>query len=673
MPSPNAFPMLPVPIPANTGRRRRLGEAASDGGMVNMAAVAIGLISAGVVLGPLAVGATRAPAPLLLDIVIAAAVVLWVGAGRRPVGLLLLPVAVAGLAVVQLLPLPDSVLGSLAPIAAPAWKLAHQGIPDVSGSVSVYPEATAAGLRQLLLGLSLIVMVADLSRDARHRQWLLWSLAGVGLLIWMLGLIFPGLGAGVHEKLVMGCVDLTGPVEYWKSPLDLPGQTAGVGESSWEQVGELRYVLDSWIAGDCVGPYVLSNHFAAGLYLTIPILLALGLQFSRDKLPTAARYALLVVLLALVVWTVGIMAKSRAGGAAMLLAAFVVVALSVENRLARWLTGGAAMAFACALALYFALFFGILPGSEMVLPASMESAAGGVLHNSRQAAAHVAIRMFLSSPLLGTGLGTFGHLFPRFVRGSVPWGFAHNDYAQLFSETGLVGAAVALFLAIPLGVRFYRCCVSATAADRMADAGIWAGLAGLVMHSAFDWNLHVPANAFLACVVVGLALGGVSGRRKGGLPQPGPLQPGPLQQAAAIGPQWAPVAAATMLAASCIAATLWSARDTVSAATAREVRVALVGMRGAKTVDQRAAAALRLTSAASAAQRMIEWDRGNSDLDVLAGQAYLHLAATEESQQRSEHLSTAEELFREARRHSAVCRGLPEPVPPPAAQAQSKP
>jgi hypothetical protein len=97
------------------------------------------------------------------------------------------------LAVVQLLPFPDSVLGSLAPIAAPAWKLAHQGIPDVSGSISVYPEATAAGLRHLLLGLALIVMVADLSRDARLRQWLLWALAAVGLLIWMLGLIFPGL------------------------------------------------------------------------------------------------------------------------------------------------------------------------------------------------------------------------------------------------------------------------------------------------------------------------------------------------------------------------------------------------------------------------------------------------------------------------------------------------
>ena len=673
MPSPNAFPLLPVPVPAKTGRRRRFGEAASDGGMVNMAAAAVGLISAGVVLGPLAVGATRGAAPLLLDIVIAAAVVLWVCAGRRPVGLLLLPVAVAGLAVVQLLPLPDSVLGSLAPIAAPAWKLAHQGIPDVSGSISVYPEATAAGLRHLLLGLSLIVMVADLSRNARLRQWLLWALAGGGLLIWMLGLIFPGLGAGIHEKLVMGFVDLTGPVEYWKNPVDLPGQTAGVGESSWEQVGEMRYVLDSWIVGDCVGPYVLSNHFAAGLYLTIPILLALGLQYSRDKLPLAARYALLCVLLALVVWTVGIMAKSRAGGAAMLLAALVLVALSVENRRARWLTGGAAAAFACALALYFALFFGILPGAELVLPASRESAAGGVLHNSRQAAAHVAIRMFLASPLLGTGLGTFGHLFPRFVRGNLPWGFAHNDYAQLFSETGLIGAAVAVCLAIPLVVRFYRCCVSATTADRVADAGIWAGLAGLAMHSAFDWNLHVPANAFLACVVVGLGLSGLSGRRKEGPPQTRQPQPGQPQQAAAIGQTWAPVAAATVLAASCIAATLWSARDTASAATAREVRVALVGMRGAKTVDQRAAAALRLTSAAEAAQRMVEWDRGNSDLDVLAGQAYLHLAATEDSQQRSEHLSTAEELFREARRHSAVCRGLPEPVPPPAAKPQPKP
>jgi len=102
--------------------------------------------------------------------------------------------------------------------------------------------------------------------------------------------------------------------------------------------------------------------------------------------------------------------------------------------------------------------------------------------------------------LLGVGLGAYETAYPIYTRENGEQGItaeAHNDYLQILADAGVVGAALALwflitiFRAIARGVRSPDPLVAAIA------LGGGAGLFGLLVHSLFDFNLHLPSHALV--------------------------------------------------------------------------------------------------------------------------------------------------------------------------------
>jgi O-antigen ligase len=93
--------------------------------------------------------------------------------------------------------------------------------------------------------------------------------------------------------------------------------------------------------------------------------------------------------------------------------------------------------------------------------------------------------------------------------------YAHNDYLQALAETGLVGAvfiasALALFLRLA-----FRDLPHAASDGGWIRLGAALGCCGLLVHSFFDFNLHIPANAAWFAVLAGLAtISPQRGRRK---------------------------------------------------------------------------------------------------------------------------------------------------------------
>jgi O-antigen ligase len=119
-----------------------------------------------------------------------------------------------------------------------------------------------------------------------------------------------------------------------------------------------------------------------------------------------------------------------------------------------------------------------------------------------------ALRMFRNKPILGWGLGTFPIVYPQFR--SFYTNFfvneAHNDYLQMLSEMGLLGFAVMMWFLIVL----YRRAVSKIGdwTSDMSGAVTLActlGFSGILVHSLFDFNLQVPANAALFYVLCTIA------------------------------------------------------------------------------------------------------------------------------------------------------------------------
>jgi O-antigen ligase len=617
--------------------------------------IAAVLLAGTAVAAPLALGSTGAWSRLTVEAAVTIAVVIWGFSAARGRLMTWLPVVLAAVLMLQLLPLPDGLLELVSPVAVGAWKVTLADSPRNWGRITVDPATTATAIRRLLLAAATVVVVADLGRHVALRRLLAGALCVVCGTIWTLGLAFP---FDRNKLVVLGAFDLTGPIpaQFWRTPIEPPISTNGSGVLEWVTVGDRRYESAMWVAVDAFGPYIYANHFAAALTLTLPVLLGAWLAGTRRRLPNLARHAFAVVVFAGALWTAGILAASRAGAASLLLAALVFASLTLERLWARRLATVLCIAYAVFLMGFIVAFYGGFQDLEELVPEQFREGVAGLLADPRALAARTALRMFLAAPVLGSGLGTFGELFPRFLRSDGLLHYAHNDYAQWLAETGLIGAAFACGFGWMLVAAFRRWWLGVVA-RRQGDplsAGLWAGLAGIGLHTAFDWNLHIPANMMLACVTAGLAL--AAGRRPANIEGPAVSLP---QSFAA----WLPGFA---LGTACLVAVGFLTRDATSDAVQRDMRKAIVAARLAAADPQAESAEMTLQAASARGERMFRLDSGNGSLAVLIGLARLHLAALPSHRDDAiEERAAADRWFAIARRHCATCRGLPEALPPP--------
>jgi O-antigen ligase len=108
--------------------------------------------------------------------------------------------------------------------------------------------------------------------------------------------------------------------------------------------------------------------------------------------------------------------------------------------------------------------------------------------------------MFLKRPILGWGLGTFPVVYPEFRTFYTNFfvNEAHNDYLQLLVEMGLLGFGTMLWFLVTLYTRAFKKITHWT--SEISGAVTLAcvlGLSGILVHSAVDFNLQIPANAAL--------------------------------------------------------------------------------------------------------------------------------------------------------------------------------
>jgi len=607
------------------------------------------------VAAPIALGCSGIWTRLTLEVALTSAAMAWACSGSRPKSSLLIPSAILFLAFLQTAPLPDGLLMRIAPVSAGAWKVAQGGVATAWSSVSVDPSASLAAIRRLLLALCVIAMVADLGRRQSYRKRLLWALAVSSCVMIMTGVFF----GSAKKYQMLGFVNLAGPLSPEVNPTIMPIQTNGVGKRTAVTVGELQYELDEGYVGDGFGTYIYSNHFGGGVNLTFPILLAGWLLVTRQRVPGWVRWSVAAAGVVAVAWLVGAVAQSRAGGGALVLGSLVVMAVAAETKMVRWPLTGMLMTYATLLALVVSLALAVLVWRAEslfdLIPAPWKQTVVQNLADSRMVAAQVAFRMAAASPLLGTGFETYETVFPRFHTSPFTLFFAHNDYAQFFAEAGLCGVAIAVAAGVMFARRSVRFCTQAKGDYRVFNAGAWGALAGIGLHSALDWNLHLPANAFLACMVAGLC---------------GSSVPATPSRAAEQLLHWIPgsIARALFIVTSMGSIGLL-ARDAVSEHVQRKLTEAIVLDRTDPTkVDHRDAEAA-LAEASADAERMASWDPRNAKLLLLAGQASLHLARhSPPGITQNARVGGAEMWFLKARQASAALRGLPTRASPSAAR-----
>jgi O-antigen ligase len=264
--------------------------------------------------------------------------------------------------------------------------------------------------------------------------------------------------------------------------------------------GKLYWIRQPRMGGWIYGSYVNHNHYAGLMELLVPIPLVIAMSnFVEEKERVAAGIAA-----AIMVGTI-FLSGSRGGmiGILVELIVFAVVLFRKQRKVRIALAAAAFAIFVVGLLTW-------LGGKELgtrVTSISTE-ARSEISGGMRLSIDRDGLHMFRQKPVLGWGLGTFPIVYPQFR--SFYTNFfvneAHNDYLQLLAEMGLCGFGVLIWFLTVLYRRSLRK-IGNWNSDVSSAATFTCVLSftGILVHSFFDFNLQIPANAALFYVFCSIA------------------------------------------------------------------------------------------------------------------------------------------------------------------------
>jgi O-antigen ligase len=261
--------------------------------------------------------------------------------------------------------------------------------------------------------------------------------------------------------------------------------------------GKLYWFREMRFGGIPFGPYVNRNHFAGFAELLIPISLV-PLLLGKVR-----RERLFIVGLFTVLQLGALLLAASRGGIAGLGVELMVLAgwLALRRPDGKLLLAGGAI---LVMVVLLVSWIGIRQITERF--ATMQALETS--QNKRISMARDTWHIFLDHPVLGTGLGTIAAVFPpydTFYDGKVV-NHSHNDYLEALAETGTLGGLCCLwFLAVLFSQGIPRARPGQRTFASMLQFSALLGCVGFLVHSLFDFNLHIPANAMLFFLLAFLA------------------------------------------------------------------------------------------------------------------------------------------------------------------------
>lgn len=264
--------------------------------------------------------------------------------------------------------------------------------------------------------------------------------------------------------------------------------------------GKLYWLREPRLGGWIYGSYVNHNHYAGLMEMLIPIPLIISMShLAHEKERMAAGIAAAIM-------TGTVFLSGSRGGMLAVLCEFVLLAIVMTRQKRGTRTAIGVAVFAIVL-LSLLTWLGGKELTTRVFSIGRETRteiSGGM----RLSIDRDALSMFRRKPVLGWGLGAFPIVYPEFR--SFYTNFfvneAHNDYLQLLTETGIIGFAVMIwFLVVLLRTSIRKISNWTSSVSGSLTLACLLGIAGILIHSFFDFNLQIPANAALFYVFCSLA------------------------------------------------------------------------------------------------------------------------------------------------------------------------
>ncbi len=387
-----------------------------------------------------------------------------------------------GLVVIQSLPLPSLLVSLVSPTAIALTRKAWEFTGSAAGVTpfSMDPYSTWRMTHKLLALALFFLVVYNTYRTHTQIKRAVWVMISMGTLLALFG---------IAQRM------------------------------SWN--GRFYWLGPEAPHGSAFGPFVNRTHFAGLMVVIVPMALALALTGNRDRERRRhrrdwreqirawnSREAGPVSLIPWLIFLMGgaaLVSGSRGGVVALLTALLIMVGLGSRGS---W---GARRAGRIILTTGLIVLTGIWIGGD-VLYGTIERLAEEVGQAEMSPRLHIwadALQLWRQFPTIGSGLATFGIVFPlvRTIPAPVTYTHAESDWVQLLSDTGALGLLLAL---LSIGIVARALLRRYQAADSrwmraFALAGLVA-LAGAVVQGIANFNLAVMSNFAYLTLVVALSL-----------------------------------------------------------------------------------------------------------------------------------------------------------------------
>lgn len=291
--------------------------------------------------------------------------------------------------------------------------------------------------------------------------------------------------------------------------------------------GKLYWIRELTQGGSLFGPYVNHNHFAGYMEMVIPLTIGYivanrrsiadgrapapkGGVLWRNRLlclgaPQASR-SLLAFFGGIIMSVALLLTGSRAGlfsfFCSMLFMAFLLSARRVRSK-RLW---GMLVSFV-VLGLTYALWLN--PDRVLQTFTILWVGTDDPSFHGRILVWQDTLRLGQDYRWSGTGLDTYIWAYPLYKQplvGQAVYDYAHNDYLQAFAEGGLPLMAIFALALLWGGTQLLNGWSGQEGTHaRGIGLGLLAGLVAMLVHSAYDFNLHILANAILFVLLSALA------------------------------------------------------------------------------------------------------------------------------------------------------------------------
>lgn len=399
-------------------------------------------------------------------------------------------IAMIGLTIFQIIPLPARVIELTSPSANKIYRAFLDDGNNVMRTISIYPHAT---INELLKLLSYAAIFTVIIHHYKTKKQLL---------------------SVIHTIIIMGCLIAVFAVAQ---------KATWNGMLFWfYPVGEELYSDATYIWG----PYINHNHFAGYMEMAIPVGLGLLLYKAlnlrkisgRSRISLTRRLVWLfdskdiipVVLLSIAVAVMSavlFMSLSRGGIIGFVSSMIFFWVMIRTRRSLRKMARPVAV-----VGIIIIIVIGLAAGSRV------EERFGELGKDSKIKRTYIwsdSSRIVKDFPFLGTGLGTFQNIYPVYQTRNPIFLFEHaeNDYIEILTDTGFTGFMLILGLAFTW---FYSVITAWYTRHKNFPKCIVAGglssCVAIAVHSFIDFNMRIPANAMLLTVIAAISYAAVLNR-----------------------------------------------------------------------------------------------------------------------------------------------------------------